>query len=200
MVVLGGVGINWLFSEESWRLAAGIVAAGMLVLSSILPYTVQRHPVTSITGLTNAPLLAQGGGLYESVWLELPQLTSCLAPGARVATTEVGYFGFMRPDLNILDMRGLNDMAIARTVPGYDHTYVGDIDGNWSLPNDPVGHVLTGFHPAVIITNDGYRPALALNGTYRAVRSFGLPTIRPFYIYVPVGTPVPACLLQRLPA
>jgi hypothetical protein len=122
-----------------------------------------------------------------------------LPAGSRIATTEVGYLGFERLDLNILDMRGLNDMAIARSVAGVWRTYVGDMDPYWVAPTDPVGRVLERFAPDVIITNDGLMTKYALGGTYRLLRTFGPSSILPFGIYIRTFTYPPSCLLRPLP-
>jgi hypothetical protein len=105
-----------------------------------------------------------------------------------VAASEVGYLGFVRQDLRILDLRGLTNRAIAtRSLAAMKMTF-GVQDLTWFLPSSPVGQVLLKEKPAVIATFDNiYLPVKsALDGLYHLaeVRRFGhIPVL--FYVGVP---------------
>jgi hypothetical protein len=167
-----------------------------LLAASFLPVTANSHPINKIHGLSDAQLLEVGGHRFFSHWwVQLERAVSCLPPHYVVATSEVGYLGFERLDLNIVDVRGLNDMAIATSASPRYKSYFGVEDPFWSSRHDAVGKVILARHPDLIIEIDGWPYKIALGGTYRRIRSVG--SGGPLYnFYVPVNAPAPACIMN----
>jgi len=174
---------------------AGVVTLTLLA-ASFLPVAANLHPVTKIHGVNDAQLLEVGGHRFFSHWwVELERATRCLPPHRVVATSEVGYLGFERLDLTIVDVRGLNDMAIAKSALSRYKSFFGVADPFWSFPRDAVGRVLITRHPDLIIEIDGWPFTHALGGTYRRIRSVG--SGGPLYnFYVPVHAPAPRCVMN----
>ena len=174
---------------------AGVVTLTLLA-ASFLPVAANLHPVTKIHGVNDAQLLEVGGHRFFSHWwVELERATRCLPPHRVVATSEVGYLGFERLDLTIVDVRGLNDMAIAKSALSRYKSFFGVADPFWSFPRDAVGRVLIARHPDLIIEIDGWPFTHALGGTYRRIRSVG--SGGPLYnFYVPVHAPAPRCVMN----
>jgi hypothetical protein len=84
-----------------------------------------------------------------------------------VATTEVGYLGFARQDLRILDLRGLTSRAIAQAAPPSAKRVGGIYEANWFLPTSSTGRVLLRDKPAIIATFDSPPRLSVLGGAYR---------------------------------
>jgi len=148
----------------------GAVATAGLIASSISS-PIFPAPVWQLSGADDRSLLASGGYQYSHLWATLPSYLRCLPAGQLVATSEVGYLGFVRQDLRILDTRGLTGRSIAKGSPESVKFPWGVADPFWSRPTSPVGRVLIRAKPAVIVTFDGLRPESALSGAYRLVEA-----------------------------
>ncbi len=198
-IALGVIGINTIdhtqdrSSRPSRRRAVQWITSAALITTSLLPAIVAGDPVWKIHGLGNGQLLAAGGYRFSSLWVTLPTRFDCLAAGTTVASTEIGYLGFERPDLRILDMRGLTDTTIARTAPQTDKFNGGVVDNGWWRGYDPVGKALLAAHPDVIASIKIAPRRMVLYHEYRLVRKerFGDAKIA---FYARVGTPPPQCI------
>jgi hypothetical protein len=133
-----------------------VIASAGLVGASFLPFTGLMAPVWQMTGIDDRSVIADGHFLtISSLWANLPSALHCVKSGQTIATSEAGYLGFARQDIRILDMRGLNDQAIAHTssalvIKGPQ----GVTDLFWPLPNSAVGREILRVHPSVIVTFD----------------------------------------------
>jgi hypothetical protein len=164
-----------------------------LVGAGVAPLAVAWHPVTQITNLSDAGLLAAGGDTnFSGVWAQLTDTLDCIPDGSVVAASEVGYLGFERLGLRVIDLRGLNDLAIAKAAPAGTRSFYGVSDHSWYLSTDPIGRILLRIHPAVIVEFDSPPPAEVLGGTYRLAKiilhHFA------FQYYVPTHSRTPPCL------
>jgi len=157
-------------ARPSFARGVGVVAAAGLIAASISS-PIFPAPVWQLSGVDDRSLLASGGYQYSHLWATLPSYLRCLRAGQLVATSEVGYFGFVRQDLRILDTRGLTDRSIAKGSPDSVKFPWGVADPFWSQPTSPVGRVLIRAKPGVIATFDGLRPKSALGGAYRLVEA-----------------------------
>ncbi len=72
-------------------------------------------------------------------------------PGSTVAYSEMGYVGYMNPDIRLIDVHGLVDADIAH-VTGVRRMTIGVYDVFWNEPNSPVGYWLKKKRPDVIIS------------------------------------------------
>ena len=158
-------------ARPSFVRGLGVVAAAGLIAASISS-PIFPAPVWQLSGVDDRSLLASGGyGQYSHLWATLPSYLRCLRAGQLVATSEVGYFGFVRQDLRILDTRGLTDRSIAKGSPDSVKFPWGVVDPFWSQPTSPVGRVLIRAKPAVITTFDVLPTKSALGGAYRLVEA-----------------------------
>jgi hypothetical protein len=107
-----------------------------------------------------------------------------------VATSEVGYLGFLRQDLRILDIRGLTDRSIAKEAPTSIKYRPGVVDLSLLKPTSVVGRVLLRARPALIATFDVPAQRTALGGVYKLVET---PKSLGISLYVPSSAPT-ACL------
>jgi hypothetical protein len=105
-----------------------------------------------------------------------------------VATTEVGYLGFARQDLRILDLRGLTSRAIAQAAPPSAKRVGGIYEANWFLPTSSTGRVLLRDKPAIIATFDSPPRLSVLGGAYRLTKVSDIGTTR-LSFYVPSHGP-----------
>jgi len=148
--------------------AVGVIAAAGLIASSIsldpLP-----APVWHLRGSDDQSLLAVGGYPTSHLWVTLPSYLQCLHAGQLVATSEVGYLGFARQDLRVLDIRGLTDRTIAKGAPASLKFPWGVDDPSLLQSTSPVGRILLHAKPAVIATFDAEQGS-ALNGQYTFVK------------------------------
>jgi len=198
-IALGVIGISTIdhflggMTRASRSRAVRWIASTALIATSLVPAVVTRDPVWKIHGLGNAQLLAAGGYRYSSLWVELPIKLDCLDAGATVASTEVGFLGFQRPDLRILDMRGLTDATIARTAPQRDKYNVGVVDKRWWQGDDPVGRALLAVHPNVIASIEPAPQHMVLFRQYRLLRKERIGNAEVAF-YGRKGTPSPPCI------
>jgi hypothetical protein len=117
-----------------------------------------------------------------------------------VATSEVGYLGFARLDLRILDLRGLTSRAIAEAAPASDKYPYGVEDPDWYRPTSPVGRILLRDRPALIATFDSSPRPTVLGGAYRLTKVSDFGIIR-LSLYEPTGAPsVPTGARGRCPS
>jgi len=185
MGVLNLVRINGQYSATNTGHLWPILLTSLLLMTSVAPYLYERAPVSRIKGLTDASLVAASTEYtVGQVWLQLPSLLACMRPGELVATTEVGYLGFERLDLRILDMRGLTNINIARDTPSAMKGLGGVDELNWWQPASSVGRNILARHPAAIVEFDSVPTSDVLGGKYRLVRTeeLGVQTIG---VYVP---------------
>jgi hypothetical protein len=126
------------------------------------------------------------------MWSSIPSTLKCLRPGQLVASTEVGYLGFARQNLRLLDLRGLTSSSIARSAPASMKMVAGVQDLTWSNTKSPVGRVLLQQMPAVIIESDTTPTTSVLGGRYRL-------DITRTYLGVMVGFYVPVLLSRNCP-
>jgi hypothetical protein len=103
-------------ARPSFARGVGVVAEAGLIAASISS-PIFPAPVWQLSGVDDRSLLASGAYQYSHLWATLPSYLRCLRAGQLVATSEVGYFGFVRQDLRILDTRGLTDRSIAKGSP-----------------------------------------------------------------------------------
>ncbi len=148
--------------------AAGFCGALVIVLVACsLSFPVFPSPVWHLKGVSDRSLIASGGYQDSHLWASLPSLLSCLRSGDVAATSEVGYFGFVRQDLRILDLRGLTDSSIAKSSPNSMKSPTGVDDPTLLQERSPVGRVLLRSKPAVIATFDAPPQTSALGGQFR---------------------------------
>jgi hypothetical protein len=153
---------------------AAVVGAAVLVSASFLPIASVHAPTWKIKGIDDLSLLSSGQYPYSPMWSTLPSDLSCLHAGQLVATSEVGYLGFARLDLRMLDLRGLTNSAIATQSPASDKYPWGVQDANWYIPTSPVGRVILRQNPAIIASIDPAPPQV-LGGRYRLVKVSSFP-------------------------
>jgi hypothetical protein len=151
-----------------------LIGGGCIVMASFLPLASVRAPVWSLNGVSDAALLSTAPdpqfapriAIRENLPIEL----SCLRPGQLVATSEIGYLGFARLDLRILDIRGLADKTIAmHTASKYKYPW-GVHEPNLLNPKSVVGREILRENPLVIATFDSIPKHVALNGRYHLVK------------------------------
>jgi hypothetical protein len=123
----------------------------------------------------------------------------CVPSGSLVAYSEIGFVGYERPDLRILDTRGLTDETIAHDAPAAEKASPGVRDLDWSDPNSVVGDRILAAKPLVVLTFD-HQPGRTLGGTVlggsyvlvaqRTVRDLPLPTgtLRVLALYTRAGS------------
>jgi arabinofuranosyltransferase len=164
-----------------------------LVASSVFPLVLVHAPAWQITGSDDEALLRSGHyGPFSQIWTALPRDVRCLHAGQLVAATEVGYLGFERQDLRILDLRGLTDRAIAIGSPASAKFPTGVQEPDWFLPTSSVGRVILQDRPALIAIFDTPPQPSVLGGTYRLIKqsAFGRGSLS---IYAPPGATSDRC-------
>lgn len=124
----------------------------------------------------------------------------CVPPGSLVAYSEIGFTGYERPDLRILDTRGLTDETIAHDAPAAQKSAPGVRELDWSDPGSVVGARILSARPVVVLSFD-HEPGRSLShtvlgGSYvlaaqRTVRDLPLPagTPRVLALYARAGPP-----------
>ncbi len=181
--LLGVVSISSYMGRRAQPIVAsgvrGVVAAGLLASSTgLIVSTTSIHPfpapVWQLSGIDDRAVIASGGYLESYAWATLPSYLQCLGAGQLVASSEVGYLGFSRQDLRILDIRGLTDRSIAKESPSSVKFEVGVDDPSLMQSTSAVGRVLIQAKPAVIATFDEIRQKTAFGGAYKLVKVPGL--------------------------
>lgn len=153
------------------RSAAVLLLAvfGVTTLFPYLPAASSRSgPVWALGGSSDHQMVASGGYVFSKLWADSPRLLSCVPKGGLVAVTEAGYVGFARPDLRILDLRGLVSRDVAAAALPSTRRYFGIQDPNWASEVSPIGRILIADRPAAILTVD---PTIGppLNGRYKVL-------------------------------
>jgi len=157
--------------KQSVKRTPQMMVGMLLVFTSLAPFSVARAPAWSLSGLDDRSLIASGApSAFSVLSAGVPSTLKCLKPGQLVATSEIGYLGFARLDLRILDVRGLTNRAIAMSAPSSLKTTVGVDDTNWYEASSPVGKVLLAEKPAVIAELDSLPQSYVLGGRYRLVK------------------------------
>lgn len=137
----------------------GTICAGtalVIAVGVILPFVEGHDPVwTSHGHIDDASLVAAGGyrGLSDA-WTDGAAMLRCVPPGSLVADSEIGFIGFERPALRILDTRGLTDLTIAHDGPVAEKSWAGVIELDWSNPNSVVGARILMAKPLAVLTFD----------------------------------------------
>jgi hypothetical protein len=180
-------------TARSWVVKTVVLLAAVVLLaSSAIPLASlgSSTAVWQLRGVDNRSLLLDGGTKYSTLWAELPGSLRCVPGGALVATTEIGYLGYSRLDLSLLDLRGLTDTSIARTAMPDTKSKDGVADPNWYKPGSPVGRVLVRQRPLVIATFDQVVGNVILGGAYQLTltREFGTKRVSYFQ---PTGSRLP---------
>jgi hypothetical protein len=152
------------------------VLVGAAIVSAILPVLDMRGAIWSSRGhFSDAALMRAGAYPQTPMWLAAQRLMSCVPEGGSVAATEIGYVGFSREDVRILDMRGLTNATIARHEPRSVKSTSGVDDPNWASPVSVVGREILRWNPDAILSVDGPPLASVYNGRdiQAATRRFG---------------------------
>ena len=94
-----------------------VVASVGLVAASFLPFTGLMAPIWQLSGVDDHSLIVDGhSGVDSTLWAAFPG-PARVRPHQLVATSEVGYLGFARQDLRVMDLAGLADRAIGQHPP-----------------------------------------------------------------------------------
>jgi hypothetical protein len=172
--VLGLVVLADLLRSHLRRTVARVVVAAgtvVLVTASWISLAAVHAPAWKIQGLSDTSLLSTGQyDPLSRVWSALPADVSCLRPGQLVAASEVGYLGFSRQDLRLLDLRGLTDHAVARDSPSSVKQPFGVADDHWFDPTSAVGQAILNEKPDLIVSLDGNPPGTILRGHYELTK------------------------------
>ena len=84
----------------------------VMVAIALVPLVDGHHPIWSSRGrVSDSALIGSGDYPWSPAWQAGVRLLGCAQSGDLVATTEIGYTGFARRDLRILDLRGLTRPA-----------------------------------------------------------------------------------------
>lgn len=166
------------FSKRRWGTEVKLVhltlcamVAIVLGLVVVMPFVELRDPVWTSHGRFDDAALVSSGGyetLSSKIWPSGPNLLRCVPSGSLVAYSEIGYAGFERLDLRLLDTRGLTDEVIAHSAPSTIRTSVGVVDPDWFSPHSTVGSRILALKPSVIISFDfNILPLNVLDGAYK---------------------------------
>jgi hypothetical protein len=146
------------------------ICAGMwlvIALGVIMPFVEFHDPVWESHGrFDEASLVASGGyGRLSSVaWPDGAAMLRCVPSGSLVAYSEIGFVGYERPDLRILDTRGLTDATIAHDAPAAEKAAPGVIELDWDNPHSAVGARILTAKPLAVLSFD-HEPGRALGRT-----------------------------------
>jgi hypothetical protein len=168
--LLGAVGLAYFLigriSQLLYRATATVLSL-VLVATSIVPFRSVNAPIDQLSGVSDAALIKSGFyGTFSVIWSALPRVFSCLPSGTLVAVSETGTLGFLRQDLQILDLRGLTNRAIATESPTSVKWPPGVVDSTWYLPTSAVGRVIVSSRPAVIADLDAPPRNSVFGGRY----------------------------------
>jgi hypothetical protein len=157
--------------NPSLKRIPSITVGALLVLTSLLPFIDSSTPIWSIGGFADSPLIDAGSPAgFIALSAGMPATLRCVKQGELIATSEIGYLGFARLDLQILDVRGLTNRVIARGSPASIKGVHGVTDLDWYKATSPVGKVLLAREPAVIAELDSLPHAFVLDRQYRLVK------------------------------
>ena len=128
--------------------------AVIVCLFAVLPLMKRHDPVWHSSGHFDDVSLTTAGGygiLSTVVWPTGLEFLRCAPAGSLVAYSEDGLAAFERPDLRFLDLRGLNDLAIAHDSPPQDKSFFGVSDPEWAAPQSVTGAEIRRTHPALVV-------------------------------------------------
>jgi hypothetical protein len=144
-----------------------LTIAALLVSTSVIPLAYLHAPLWRFRGIDDHSLIQTGQyGPYSTVWADLPEWLQCVPSDSLVATSEVGYLGFARQNLRLIDLRGLTDRSIAVNAPTLIREPTGISDYTWYESTSFIGGILLNRHPGVIVEFDGHPPSRVLDGQY----------------------------------
>jgi arabinofuranosyltransferase len=178
-----------------------VICAGLfflVALGTIMPFVKVHDPVWESHGrLDDASLVSAGGypGFNDGVWTAGAAMLLCVPSGSLVADSEIGFAGYERPDLRILDTRGLTDATIAHDAPTVEKAAPGVTDYEWYDPHSVVGARILAAKPLVVLSFDhepGKDPGhTVLGGSYVLVAQRTIPDL-------PVPAPRVLALYERM--
>ena len=169
--------------------AAVFSAALIIPLCNTYGVPWQHDSVTALAGgLSDKNLIAAGGYRgFSPLWTYIGDQLACARPGDLVATSEAGYVTFSHPALDFMDLRGLTNTQIPRAAPAALRQVVGVTDVDWWRATSPVGRVLLGAQPVLIVTIDGSPPTTVLDAEYRLRTVIEVRQVKD-YVYGRVGS------------
>ena len=176
-----------LIAISRWRTTKPVIRAlaGVFIVAMAAPVGSELAPAWTLRGTSESMLIADSNnGPISSMWLQAVDAVDCLQSGQSVAYSEAGLLGFRRPDLTVIDTRGLTDHTIAVTAPAIARTMWGVVERRWYESNSVVGRVLKARHPEMVLEFDSYPRRTAIDGMYRLQRVIPWRDGRPLSIYV----------------
>lgn len=129
---------------------------GGLVVAGAYPLAQEARPIWMASGrLSNYDLIKIGWTKdFSTLWADLPRLVRCARPGDLVALSEVGYVGYARRDLRILDTRGITNAAVAKGSRPFLRGYTGIMDPFWWSLDSAVGREIAKRQPVLVAPLD----------------------------------------------
>ncbi len=170
------------------RNAARIGGAFVAVLWLVSCTKTNHYSWRSTDFSTHGSRLLQVSEGYGPLWVKGADYIRQLPRGTTVAYSEMGYAGYSNMDKPMLDIRGLTDREIAHLPARYKYS-TGVADQEWYRQGDPLGRILRGRRPQVIISFDDVPPRAALSG-YRRCPTLLMPTSS-------AAAPIPAYVFRR---
>ncbi|MGH9020235.1 MAG: hypothetical protein ACRDV0_04365, partial [Acidimicrobiales bacterium] len=141
------------------------------VATSVIPLSYVNAPAWSLSGVSDQSLITgDTAEHFAPVWVAISRLLRCAPRGASVATSEIGYLGFLRQDLTLIDLRGITNSTIAKTAPESTKTEVGVLDENWFSTQSVVGREIVLTRPDLVVEVDNVQLGTVLGGRYRLVK------------------------------
>ena len=171
-VVLVAFGLDGLMrwgSSRSPQLGRSLGAVGAVLLigaSAVSWVRLPTFPVWELSGVDDRALVVDGG--YGGSWGAIPDLLACARPGDAVATTEIGFVGWSRPDLEIMDLSGLTDRTIATGAPTASRWIIGVGEPDWNDDEAFVVQEVVRRSPELVIVSAVPEPGSAVGRRYRA--------------------------------
>jgi hypothetical protein len=188
LLVIGLVAVVGRCPPGRGRTATGAALGAAVLAVTCWPVTSAFSPVWRTASFDDRSLVEVGNsdfdGASSRLWAMGPDLVACLGPGSSVAYTEMGYFGFARQDLHVIDMRGLTDAEIARTAPDETRTFYGIVDHEWFDADSATGRILTERRPEMILSFDAEPRSTVLGGDYLLDRVIVWGPLTPLGVYV----------------
>ncbi len=147
------------------------LTVGGLVVAGAYPLAAAARPIWEASGrLNNHDLVKIGFDPgYSGLWADLPRLVQCARPGELVALSEVGYVGYARQDVRILDTRGLTSAAVAKGATASQRGTTGIVDPNWWSLDSTVGREIAKRQPVLVATFEQTDVPESPHGRYRRV-------------------------------
>jgi hypothetical protein len=150
--VTGVMALGRLLPRPS-RALAHLGVAG-LVVAGAYPLAQEGQPIWKASGRFNNYDLVRTGWVkdFSTLWADLPQVVRCARPGELVALSEVGYVGYARRDVRILDTRGLTSAAVAKGATPDQRGTTGIVDPNWWSLDSAAGREIAKRDPVLVAT------------------------------------------------